>query len=336
METLKDVENFIELTKQRIALFENKLQEHINGVSRMSAMAKVSSETKLEEMQNILQIYESKRDELLKIDALELEKLENEARIRELKLYALNQKKRIKSNIEISEEVRREILKTLDELPENVIFRDEELIDLAEKSLHLNLREVDEHLITIKQIRVDFDELFSNLELGSIKDIKFLNNQILVLTLQFRTLVENIKENFENNTEKKFTGLPKYEDWWIEEMWSSHLAYFSLFKWKKIIKRLCTTTLQKKSWNIIFANWVAIKEVLNRYGSDAYEYHFAFDSLISKYVDLNEEVLDKNLVNVEKFMTAETKKEDFSIKYSKHHRITSYLFYKLERQKDKS
>jgi hypothetical protein len=40
METLKDVENFIELTKQRIALFENKLQEHNSGISRMSAMAK--------------------------------------------------------------------------------------------------------------------------------------------------------------------------------------------------------------------------------------------------------------------------------------------------------
>lgn len=334
METLKDVENFIELTKQRIALFENKLQEHNSGISRMSAMAKVSSETKLEEMQNILQIYESKRDELLKIDALELEKLENEARIRELKLYALNQKKRIKSNIEISEEVKREILKTLDELPENVIFMDEELIDLAEKSLHLNLREVDEHLTTIKKIRADFDMLFANLDTEQIKDIKFLDNQILVLTLQFNTLVENIKEDFEHNEEKKFTGLPKYEDWWIEEMWSSHLAYFSLFKWKKIIKKLCSTKLQKKSWNIIFANWVSIKEVFNRYGSDAYEYHYAFDSLISKYVDLNEEIVDKNLVNVEKFMTAETKKEDFTIKYSKHNRITSYLFYKLERQKD--
>jgi hypothetical protein len=170
---------------------------------------KVSSETKLEEMQNILQIYESKRDELLKIDALELEKLENEARIKELKLYALNQKKRIKSNIEISEEVRREILKTLDELPENVIFMDEELIDLAEKSLHLNLREVDEHLTTIKKIRADFDTLFANLDTEQIKDIKFLNNQILVLTLQFNTLVENIKEDFENNTEKKFTGSTK-------------------------------------------------------------------------------------------------------------------------------
>ncbi|QOG11197.1 hypothetical protein [Arcobacter sp. FWKO B] len=332
METLKDIEDFIDVTKKRIALFESKLKEHESGVSRMSAMAKASSETKLDEMLNLLQSYEAKRDELVKIDSEVLKKIEDEARLQELKIYALNQKKRILSNIEISDEIKKEILKTLDELPSNIIFRDEELIDLAEKSLQLNLREVDEHLKTIKKIKIDFDGLFKNIDTSDIKEIDFLNNQILVLTLQFHTFVENLNEAYKDEN-KKFAGLPKYEDWWIDEMWFSHLAYFSLLKWKKIIKKFCLTKLQKKSWNIIFANWVSIKDVVNGFGEKGYEYQFAFDSLILKYAQLNEELVDKNLENIEKFMTQETKKEDFSIKYAKHNRTTSYLLYKRERLK---
>ena len=38
---------------------------------------------------------------------------------------------------------------------------------------------------------------------------------------------------------KTFAGFPKYQDWWIRELWSSHQAYFALFKWKDIINNLC-------------------------------------------------------------------------------------------------
>lgn len=334
METLQDVENVIDQTKKRIALFEFKLKEHENGTERLSAMAKVSTETKLEEALFTLQTYELKKEELLKIDSQERERLEREARLQELKLYAKNQKNRFMTNKELPLEVKNEVLKTLDELPEDVIFMDEELIDLAEKSLQLNLREVDEHLQTIQKIKVDFDILFKDINIQGIKDIEFINNQILSLVLQFHTLVDNIAQEFKNEG-KSFNGLPKYEDWWIQELWSSHLAFFSLIKWKKSIKKYCYTKLQKKSWNIIFANWVTIKEVLNCYFEDGFEYQYAFDQLISKYARLNEELVDKNLVNIEKFMASETKKEDFGIKYSKHQAITSYLIFKrLKEQKD--
>jgi hypothetical protein len=334
METLQDVENIIDQTKKRIALFDTKLKEHESGTERMSAMAKVSTETKLEEAIGTLQIYEAKREELLKLDAQEREKLENEARLKELELYAKNQKNRFLSNIELAQEVKNEVLKILDELPQNIIFMDEELVDLGERTLSLSLREVDEHLRSIKTIRADFDLLFKNINTNTIKDIEFINNQILSLVLQFHTLVGNIAQEFENDG-KAFNGLPKYEDWWIEELWHSHLAYFSLIKWKKSIKKYCYTKLQKKSWNIIFANWIAIKDLMNSYGEDGFEYQFAFDKLISKYARLNEETVENNLINIEKFIYIETKKEDFNIKYSKHNAITSYLICKrLRQQKD--
>lgn len=334
METLQDVENIIDQTTKRIALFGTKLKDHESGVERMSAMAKVSTETKLEEAINTLQVYESKREELLKLDAQERENLENEARLKELELYGKNQRNRFLSNVELPQEVRNEVLKILDELPQNIIFMDEELIDLAERTLLLNLREVDEHLKSIKNIKADFDILFKGINTNNIKDIEFINNQILSLVLQFHTLVDNIAQEFENEG-KVFNGLPKYEDWWVEELWHSHLAYFSLIKWKKSIKKYCYTKLQKKSWNIIFANWLTIKDVMNSYGESGFEYQFAFDKLILKYARLNEETIDKNLINIEKFIAIETKKEDFNIKYAKHNAITSYLVYKrLKEQKD--
>ena len=35
--------------------------------------------------------------------------------------------------------------------------------------------------------------------------------------------------------ESKFAGFPKYEDWWLKDLWKSHQAYFALYKWKNII-----------------------------------------------------------------------------------------------------
>jgi len=47
---------------------------------------------------------------------------------------------------------------------------------------------------------------------------------------------------------------------------------------------------------------------MNSYGEDGFEYQFAFDKLISKYARLNEETVENNLINIEKFIYIETKK----------------------------
>ena len=45
-----------------------------------------------------------------------------------------------------------------------------------------------------------------------------------------------------------FRGFPKYEDWWVHEMWGSHQAYFALYKWKAIINDLCQNAKENIEW----------------------------------------------------------------------------------------
>ncbi|WP_419766289.1 MAG: hypothetical protein ACNI28_05875 [Arcobacter sp.] len=134
---------------------------------------------------------------------------------------------------------------------------------------------------------------------------------------------------------KTFSGFPKYQDWWIKELWVSHQAYFALFKWKEIISNLCITTEQKKAWSIIFDRWVFIKKLLNDKGKLAYDYHYAFDSLMSTYGGIEEELEIKNIESMEVIISEITKKEDFSKNVGFHNVNTSYLQFKIERLKPK-
>ncbi|WP_428025290.1 hypothetical protein [Arcobacter sp.] len=134
---------------------------------------------------------------------------------------------------------------------------------------------------------------------------------------------------------KTFSGFPKYQDWWIKELWVSHQAYFALYKWKEIISNLCITTEQKKAWSIIFDRWVFIKKLLNDKGKLAYNYHFAFDSLLSTYAELEEELEMKNIESMELIINQITKKEDFSKNVGFHNINTSYLQFKKDKLKSK-
>ncbi|PLY08477.1 MAG: hypothetical protein C0625_02495 [Arcobacter sp.] len=134
---------------------------------------------------------------------------------------------------------------------------------------------------------------------------------------------------------KTFSGFPKYQDWWIRELWVSHQAYFALYKWKEIITNLCITTEQKKAWSIIFDRWVFIKKLLNDKGKLAYNYHFAFDSLLSTYAELEEEIEIKNIESMEAIIDQITKKEDFSKNVKFHNVNTSYLKFKIDKLKSK-
>lgn len=135
---------------------------------------------------------------------------------------------------------------------------------------------------------------------------------------------------------KTFSGFPKYQDWWIRELWVSHQAYFALFKWKEIISNLCRTTEQKKAWSIIFDRWVFIKKLLNDKGKLAFDYHFAFDSLLSTYAEVEEELEIKNIESMETIINEITKKEDFSKNVGFHNVNTAYLKFKIEKQKSKN
>jgi len=130
-----------------------------------------------------------------------------------------------------------------------------------------------------------------------------------------------------------FHGFPRYQDWWIRELWLSHQAYFALFKWKDIINNLCFTTEQKKAWSIVFDRWVFIKKLLNDKGELAFNYNLAFDTLLNTHAQIEEEVENKNILSMELIIKEITKKEDFTTNISFHNTNTPYLRFKKTRIK---
>lgn len=94
---------------------------------------------------------------------------------------------------------------------------------------------------------------------------------------------------------------------------------------------MCVTTEQKKAWSIIFDRWVFIKKLLSDKGKLAYHYHFAFDSLLYTYAELEEEIELKNIESMETIINKITAKEDFTKNVSFHKINTSYLQFKTEK-----
>lgn len=182
--------------------------------------------------------------------------------------------------------------------------------------------QIQEELLKQKEL----EKNVNNEEIANIQSIiKSLNNELNKIK---EIKVPEVKI-------KTFSGFPKYHDWWIRELWVSHQAYFALYKWKEIITNLCITTEQKKAWSIIFDRWVFIKKLLNDKGQLAYNYHFAFDSLLSTYAGLEEELEIKNIESMEMIINQITKKEDFSKHVGFHNVRTSYSKFKMEKQKSK-
>lgn len=206
------------------------------------------------------------------------------------------------------------------------VLQKKEVILHEKKTKHDELTkslQIQEALLKEKQSEENSDkEEIKNIE----SSIKSLNNE-LHKTKEIKIPEVKIKT---------FSGFPKYQDWWIRELWVSHQAYFALFKWKEIITNLCITTEQKKAWSIIFDRWVFIKKLLNDKGTLAYDYHFAFDSLLSTYAELEEELEIKNIESMEVIINEITKKEDFSKNVGFHNINTSYLKFKMEKQKSKN
>ncbi|MFA6789259.1 MAG: hypothetical protein WCR15_06195 [Arcobacteraceae bacterium] len=206
------------------------------------------------------------------------------------------------------------------------VLQKKEVILHEKKTKHDELTkslQIQEALLKEKQSEESSDkEEIKNIE----SSIKSLNNE-LHKTKEIKIPEVKIKT---------FSGFPKYQDWWIRELWVSHQAYFALFKWKEIITNLCITTEQKKAWSIIFDRWVFIKKLLNDKGTLAYDYHFAFDSLLSTYAELEEELEIKNIESMEVIINEITKKEDFSKNVGFHNINTSYLKFKMEKQKSKN
>jgi len=328
MNAIIAIQDLIKQNKKRISILEAQLADHNSGKNRMSIMAVASTENGLEQSRVALEKNELILQELMKHDLLELEK---EARLKEAikrKNYYKYQKIRMKRDLTKDNDQKLEAMMIVDELPADINLEDDDIFNIAETTIKLDLRIHDELDDELQEIKVDFEKLLKNVSKQDINKLGVLNTHIPVLVLHLSVLISNIKENIEEEKLPPFKGLPKFEDWWIEELWRNHQAYFGLFKWKQIILSLCITAEQKRAWEVIFSNWIFIKKVLNKKGTLGFEYNFAFDVLMKYHTGLEEELEIENLKNMETIIKNITQKENFSAYKTEHNIATEYFEFK--------
>ena len=336
MKILEDLEKQIKLSESRIALARKQLESNESGKIKLSLMAVASTELSIEKNTFLLNKFKHKLRKLQSANIEELEKDEQtKANIRESN-YFKYQSQRIRHTVKKTQSEINDALYILDELPENVRLEDIEIFQIAHKSKDLFLEihsDLDDELLEIKS------EFISLVE-GNFNDtnleLKLLNYRIPIIVLQLRILLKNIRENLDEATlnKEEFSGLPKFEDWWIHELWKSHQAYMGLFRWKEIILGLCITTEQRRAFEIIFKNWILVKKILNVKGNFAYFYNYAFDELIFKYAELEDEFDESNLNIMKTIVEKITEDEKFDTVSEKHSVVTPYMKFKTDKQNE--
>jgi hypothetical protein len=331
MKAIIALEELIRTGENRVALAKKQLAAHESGETKLTRMVKASTEESLEENTLLLEKHRNMLAELLKQDIKELEEKERIREATERKNYYHYQKVRLKRDITKTNDEKIEAMMIVDELPEGINIDDREVFEIAIKSieLHLTLHENIEN--DLQDIRKDFEEMTKHISGDGIKDLGLFKYRIPIVVLQLHTLLQNIKQNIAEEELPPFRGFPRFEDWWIDELWTSHQAYLGLYKWRKVIKKLCISSDQKRAWKVIFANWVFIKKYLNGKGPQAYEYNFAFDTLVRKYAELEDELEEENLISMKKLIEQLTPKEDFLAVSKKHNVVTPYIEYKRKK-----
>jgi len=328
MKALIAIQDLINQNKKRIKILEAQINDHNSGVNKLSIMGLASAENGLERSKEALEKNEIILKELMDHDMQELQKEERLKEAIRRKNYFKYQKVRLKRDTTKENDQKLEAMMIIDELPADVNLEDDSLFDIAETTIKLELRIHDELDQELQEIKADFDSLLKNVKKEDISKLGVLNTHIPVLALHLSVLIANIEENIQEDKLPPFKGLPKFQDWWVDELWKNHQAYFALYKWKNIISSLCITTEQQKSWEVIFANWVFIKKVLNKKGKLGFEYNFAFDSLMKHHANFEEELELENLQAMENIVKDITAKEDFNTFKTNHRLNTPYLKYK--------
>jgi len=331
MKVIIALEEMIKENETVIKSIKKQLSKHESGESKLSYMGKASAETNLEVAKEQLERHKEKLKELMAGDMVELAEKERIKEAITRKNYIHYQKTRIRRDITKSNDEKLEAMLILDELKEDEIIEDTILLEIAAKviSLHLSFHtELQKELRTIKK---DFAASIKDLNGEDIKELVSFDAQIPIVILHLHVLIENINENIKEDNLPPFRGLPKFEDWWINELWSNHQAYYGLYKWKSIIRNLCITNDQKRAWEVIFTNWLSIKKALNKKGVLGYHYNYAFDTVMRNHTELEEELATNSLKSMEKLMETLAKEEDFTKSPEKHTLVTDYVLFKREK-----
>jgi len=340
MTTMIALEKIIKELELRISVAKGQLYRHNSGEEKLSLLAESSAENSLEEHSPLLEKYRKMLNDFEKFEKLDSYSHRRlRAAIQRKKYYKYNkikntsdgEKQKFRENDE-----RIEAAMIIDELPEEIVLDNSELFDIASKNLKKLLKFSGDEEEQLNNIQTEFNSLISGFTDENIKSLELLNYMIPISIFHFYILKINIIEAYnEVNTEKLGDGFfPKYDDWWIHELWESHIAYFDLLKWKTDIKEKCVTEDLKKAWKIIFNNWIFIKTLINEKSDLAFEYQYKLDSLLFKYASLESE-LDKDIVrsNKEEIKNMIEKGEYFS-KKTTDCVLTSYVQYKVSNKKN--
>jgi hypothetical protein len=325
MNAIIAVEDLIKTNKRRIKTLKEQLSDHDSGKVKISRMAYASTENALEQSQKALEKHETIYEELKRKGQQEVEKEERIKAAIKRKNYYKYQKLRIKRNSNIDNIQKLEAMRVIDELPPDFDLEDEDLFDIAHTTIQLDIRVHDELEEELRDIKRDFHELLLSVKDEDIKQLGMLQSYIPILALHLSIFVEEL------NSTTEFKGLPKFQDWWINELWINHQAYFGLYKWRDIVTSLCGTNEQKEAWEIIFSNWIFIKKLLNKKGKLAFDFNLAFDRIMEQYAGLEEELLEENINSMDAIIQNITKKEDFQKFKSGHKTKTDYYEYKIQR-----
>jgi hypothetical protein len=330
MKAIIALEEMIKENETVIKSIKKQLVNHESGESKLSYMGLASSETNLEEAQLQLAKHEAKLKELLAQDRTELEEKEKIKEAIERKNYLSFQKLRLKRDLTKSNDEKIEAMLILDELDEDTYIDDLELFEIASKSISMHLTIHTDLQKEFNKIKKDFENATKNIKDENLGDLGLLNFRVIVTIVHFHVLFTNIQDNIKEDSLPRFKGFPKYEDWWIAELWSNHHAYYALYKWKGIIAKLCITNDQKRAWEIIFSNWISIKKILNGKGIFAFHYNYAFDTVMRKYAEVEEELATSSLESMSALTKKIIEKEDFSIVPKNQKIITDYVLFKRE------
>ncbi|MEA3316216.1 MAG: hypothetical protein U9Q30_10190 [Campylobacterota bacterium] len=326
MKAIIALEKLIKEEEKRISVAKKQLSDDEAGINKLTFLTKASTEETLEKSKLSLDKHKAMLSEIMKGDIKELEEKEKLQEAMQRKKYHDYQKIRLKRDKTAPNDVKLVAMSVLDEISSDITFEDKELIDLGKIIIELELNTIEEIFNLFRDIQKDFHSLKDKIKEEDINSLGITDVYIPLIILSIAVLVSNIKEN-------NFHGFPKFEDWWISELWVNHQAYMGLYKWKNIIRNQCNTTDQQRIWEVIFSNWIFLKKLIKGKGKQAYELNFIFDSLIKQYGELEEELEIENIKRIDNIIEELTTKEDFTKTVSNHNIETDYLKFKQTRIK---
>jgi len=340
MTTMIALEKIIKELELRIVIAKGQLSRHNSGEEKLSLLAQSSAENSLEEHEPQLDKYRKMLKEFEKFEKLDCYSHRRlRSAIERKKYYKFNKIKNSENDTKQKfreNDDRIEAAMIIDELPEDIILENKELFKIASENLKEYLTFSDESESELINIQDEFNNLIKNFTDENIKSLELLNYMIPILIFHFHTFKINVIAEY-NEEKIESSGLdffPKYHDWWIQELWESHIAYFSLMKWKTDIRDKCITDDLKKGWKIIFNNWIFIKTLISEKSDLAFEYQYRLDELLFKYANLESE-LDKHVVKKMKKEIKEMIKNGSHLQpQSTQNILTSYVQYKISNKKN--